>query len=431
MHYIADLHVHSHYSGATSKDLNLESLYQWAQIKGIDVVGTGDFTHPQWFQELTHKLVPDGRGFFRLKHLPSKLTWLGPNYHISDIRFCLTTEVCCIYKYKNQVRKNHHLLYAPDFATVATINKKLSAFGKLVSDGRPILKLSSRDLLEIVLEASGRAYLIPAHIWTPWFSTLGSKSGYNSIKACFRDLFPHIFALETGLSSDPAMNWRLSALDCYTLVSNSDAHSPQKLGREANLLDTDLTYDGLFEALKTRQGFLGTLELFPEGGKYYMDGHRKCGICIEPTITQTYQRLCPDCSQPLTVGVLHRVEELANRSKPQKPEEALNFEYIIPLPEIISEIKGMGLNSKGVQQQFRAIIKQFGNELTFLRETPLEEIQTHLGPVYAEAIRRLRDQQVIRTPGYDGVYGKIRIFKPVELQYLPSCPLIKRNCIEY
>ncbi len=415
MHYIADLHVHSHYSRATSRDLNLESLYQWAQIKGIDVVGTGDFTHPQWFQELTQKLVPDGRGFFRLKHPPSKFTWLGSNHHISDVRFCLTTEVCCIYKYNNQVRKNHHLLYAPDFTTVATINKKLAAFGKLASDGRPILKLSSRDLLEMVLEASDRAYLIPAHIWTPWFSTLGSKAGYNGIEACFRDLTPHIFALETGLSSDPAMNWRLSSLDRYTLVSNSDAHSPQKLGREANLLDTDLTYDAMFGALQTRQGFLGTLEFFPEEGKYYLDGHRKCGICVEPSAPQIRQEMCPVCGNPLTIGVLHRVEELASRSKPQRPQGAPSFEYIIPLPEIISEIQGIGPNSKGVQQQYQKIIAQFGNELFFLRKASQEDIQKHLGPVYVEAIRRLRSQQVIRTPGYDGVYGTIRVFQPDEL----------------
>ncbi|MHA7877452.1 MAG: endonuclease Q family protein [Bacteroidota bacterium] len=412
MHYIADLHVHSHYSRATSKDLNLVSLCQWAQIKGIDVVGTGDFTHPQWLQVLRDQLVPDGCGFFRLKQSLLGITLADFEYQASDVRFCLTAEVCCIYKYNNQIRKNHHLLFAPDFATVATINKKLAAFGSLVADGRPILKLSSRDLLEIVLEASDRAYLIPAHIWTPWFSTLGAKAGYDSIKACFRDLATHIFALETGLSADPAMNWRLSALDRYTMISNSDAHSPQKLGREANMFDTDCTYDGLFAALKTQRGFLGTLEFFPQAGKYYMDGHRKCGICIAPTTTSTYRGICPACGQPMTLGVLHRVEELADRLKPQQPEGAANFAYMIPLPEIIAEIRCVGASSKGVQQQFRKIIAQFGNEFTFLRKTPLKDIQTHLGSTYAEAIRRLREQQVTRIPGYDGVYGKIRVLKP-------------------
>jgi len=228
----------------------------------------------------------------------------------------------------------------------------------------------------------------------------------------------HIFALETGLSSDPAMNWKLSALDCYTLVSNSDAHSPQKLGREANLFDTELTYDAMFEALKTRQGFLGTLEFFPEGGKYHMDGHRKCGVCMDPATTQTYQGLCPACSKPLTVGVLHRVEELADRPQPQPPEGAPNFEHIIPLPEILSEIKSASPNSKGVQQQFWQIIGAFGNEFTFLCEVPLEDIQKHLGHVYAEAIRRLRNQQVTLTPGYDGLYGTIHVFQPGELKQL-------------
>ena len=418
MRYIADLHVHSHYSRATSKDLNLESLYQWAQIKGIDVVGTGDFTHPQWFQELQTKLVPDGNGFFRLKHPPQAPALPGLKHQARDVRFCLTTEISSIYKQGDRVRKNHNLLYAPDLETVAKINTKLATIGNLKADGRPILGLPARDLLEIVLEASDRAYLIPAHIWTPWFSTLGSKAGYDSIEACFRDLTPHIFALETGLSSDPAMNWKLSALDRYTLVSNSDAHSPQKLGREANLFDTTLTYDAMFEALKTQQGFLGTLEFFPEEGKYHMDGHRKCGVCMEPTTTQAYKGLCPACGKPLTVGVLHRVEELADRPQPQQPQDAANFEYLIPLPEIVAEIKGMGTGTKGVLQQFRQVIGQFGNEFAFLREALLEDIQKHLGPVYAEAIRRLRHQQVDPKPGYDGLYGVIHVFQPGEIQQL-------------
>jgi len=293
--------------------------------------------------------------------------------------------------------------------------------GKLQADGRPILGLSSRDLLEIALETSNQAYLIPAHIWTPWFSTLGSKSGYNSIEACFRDLSAHIFALETGLSSDPAMNRRLSQLDRYTMISNSDAHSPKKIGREATIFDTDLTYDSLFEALKTRQGFVGTLEFFPQEGKYYMDGHRKCGICLTPATTQAYKGICPICGQPSTLGVLHRVEELADRH--QQTQEATHAEYIMPLSEVVAELEGSSPNSKGVQQQFWKIIEQFGNELTFLRKTPLEKIQKHLGPEYTEAIRRLRTQQVIRTPGYDGVYGKILIFRPDERKQRNSKPV--------
>jgi DNA helicase II / ATP-dependent DNA helicase PcrA len=418
MRYIADLHVHSHYSYATSKNLNLASLYEWAQIKGIDVIGTGDFTHPQWFQELRAKLIPDGSGFFHLKDPPQASSLSGFKHQARDVRFCLTTEISTIYRYDNQVRKSHHLLYAPDLDTVSRISTKLANIGNLNADGRPILRLPARDLLETVLEASDRAYLIPAHIWTPWFSTLGSKAGYNSIEACFRDLTTHIFALETGLSSDPAMSWKLRALDHYTMVSNSDAHSPQKLGREANLFDTDLTYDAMFKALKTRQGFQGTLEFFPEAGKYHMDGHRKCGICTDPAATQAHKGLCPVCDKPLTVGVLHRIAELADRPHPQQPEGVPHFEYIIPLPEILSEIKSTGSNSKGVQQQFGEIIGAFGNEFTFLRKVPLEDIQKHLGHVYAEAIRRLRGQQVCLTPGYDGLYGTTHVFQPGELQRL-------------
>lgn len=412
MRYIADLHVHSHYSRATSSSLNLETIYQWARIKGIHVVGTGDFTHPWWFQELQDKLMPDGGGFYKLKNPPHPLI----NNQTIDIRFCLTTEVSCIYKDGNKVRKNHHLLFAPDLETVAKINRELSKIGNLAADGRPILGLPARDLLEIVLKASERAYLIPAHIWTPWFSIFGSKSGYDSIEECFKELTGHIFALETGLSSDPAMNRRLSVLDKYTMISNSDAHSAQNLGREANMFDTACTYDGLFEALKTQNGFLGTLEFFPQEGKYYMDGHRSCGICLDPSITETYQGICPTCKKPLTIGVLHRVMSLADRDQPKFSTNTANFEYIIPLPEIIAEINAIGVSTKAVQKHFAHIIKLFGNEFTFLRETPTEDIKRQLGSVYAEAISRLRRRQVIPQPGYDGVYGIIRIFQPGELK---------------
>lgn len=418
MYYVADLHVHSHYSRATSSDLSLETLYQWSNIKGIHVVGTGDFTHPQWFKELKEKLVPDGSGFYRLKDPPQVPALPGLKSQAKEVRFCLTTEISSIYKQGGKVRKNHNLLYAPDLDTVAKLNAKLATIGNLAADGRPILGLAARDLLEITLQASERAYLIPAHIWTPWFSTLGSKSGYDSIEACFRDLTSHIFALETGLSSDPAMNWKISALDGYTMVSNSDAHSPQKLGREASVFDTAMTYDAMFEALKTQKGFLGTLEFFPEEGKYHMDGHRGCGVCFDPTTTQQHKGLCPACGKPLTIGVLHRVETLADRKQPQKPGHAADFEYIIPLPEIVAEIKGVGTSSKAVQKQFQHIIGLFGSELTFLRETPIVDIHKHLGPIYAEAIRRLRNHLVAPSPGYDGLYGSIRVFQPGELTKL-------------
>ncbi len=417
MFYIADLHLHSHYSRATSKDLNLETLYQWARIKGINIVGTGDFTHPLWFKELKEKLEPDGTGLFRLKNPPKEDV---PGFTCADIdvRFCLTSEISSIYKHGDKVRKNHNCVYAPDFETVARINAKLGQIGNLSADGRPILGLPSRNLLEIVLETSDDAHLIPAHIWTPWFSMFGSRSGYNSVQECFSDLSAHIFALETGLSSDPEMNWRLSMLDKYTLVSNSDAHSPQKLGREANLFDTERSYYALFDALKTKKGFLGTYEFFPEEGKYHMDGHRKCDVCFEPEESIRHKNLCPKCGQPLTIGVLHRVTELSDRKQPQRPVGAPDFHYIIPLPEILSEIKGVSPSSKAVNQTFRQVISSFGNEFTLLKQAPVEDIKQKAGTVVAEAIKRMREQEVNPQGGYDGEYGVIKIFKEGELAQL-------------
>ena len=362
MRYIADLHIHSHYSRATSKNLNLESLYQWARIKGIDVVGTGDFTHPFWFRELKEKLSPDGTGFFRLKNPPPDLP--GFKCRDIDVRFCLTTEISSIYKGSGQVRKNHNLIYAPDFETVSRLNTRLAAIGNLEADGRPILGLPARDLMEIVLETSEETYLIPAHIWTPWFSTLGAKSGYDSIETCFGDLSDHIFAVETGLSSDPEMNWRVSELDRYTLISNSDAHSPPKLGREANLFDTERSYRGMFTAIRARDGFLGTLEFFPEEGKYHLDGHRHCEVRMTPEESSRRENRCPVCGQILTIGVLHRIEVLADREAPQYPDKRTKFEHLVPLPEVLSEIKGTGPGSKAVFEAYRGVISIFGNEFS-------------------------------------------------------------------
>ncbi|MFH5882808.1 UvrD-helicase domain-containing protein [Halalkalibaculum sp. DA3122] len=416
MPYIADLHVHSHYSRATSKDLNLESLYQWAKIKGINVVGTGDFTHPAWFAELKEKLRPDGNGLYVLKDPPREEAIPGTVTRDIDVRFCLSTEISSIYKYGDRVRKNHNLVYAPDLETVARINHRLSSIGNLEADGRPILGLPSRDLLEIVLETSGRAHLVPAHIWTPWFSTLGSKAGYDSMEACFRDLTPHIFAVETGLSSDPEMNWRLSALDQYTLISNSDAHSPSKLGREANIIDTGLSYDELFDSFKTRDGFLGTYEFYPEEGKYHHDGHRKCNIALPPEVTKRYQKKCPECGKPLTVGVLHRVVDLADRGDSRKPENAAGYKYIIPIPEVLGEIEGVGPKTKTVRRKYRDVISKYGNEFSLLHEVPTDEIRKNSGPVLAEAISRIRNNEVTPKAGYDGVYGVVKVFEEGEIE---------------
>jgi uncharacterized protein (TIGR00375 family) len=419
MRYIADLHVHSHYASATSKFLNLETIYQWALIKGIQVVGTGDFTHPAWFNELCEKLVPDDSGFFRLKHPPKELPLPGMKAKQTDVRFCLSTEICSDYIYAGRKRRNHHLVYAPDFEIAERINKELSHMTDLALDGRPTIGSSSRDLLELILNASSRAHLVPAHVWTPWFSTLGSKGGYDSVEECFRDLAPYIFALETGLSSDPVMNWKWSSLDRLALMSNSDAHSPQNLGREANIFDTELSYDGLFNAVKTGNGFLGTYEFFPEEGKYYHDGHRKCRLSLSPEETIRYKSICPVCGKPLTIGVLHRVQKLADRPFPQQPKGAAGFQYIIPLPEILAEINKAGVDSKRVQHAFGQAIAAGGNEFSLLTEMPVEDIQRKSSPVLAEAIRRMRINQVRRIPGYDGEYGTIYLFDEKE----PDRPL--------
>ena len=414
MRFFADIHLHSCHSRSTSKNLNLESIYQWARIKGIHVVGTGDFTHPVWMKELEEKLEPGGNGLFRLKVPPKEPGLPNVRTRETDVQFCLSTEISSIYKYGEKVRKNHNLVLAPDLETVKRINARLSTIGNLASDGRPILGLPSRDLLEIVLETSEGAHLIPAHVWTPWFSTLGSKGGYDSIEECYRDLSGHIFALETGLSSDPAMNWKLSSLDRYALVSNSDAHSPQKLGREANIFDTELSYYAMIEALKTKKGFLGTYEFFPEEGKYHLDGHRKCNVALEPRESLERNNLCPHCGKPLTIGVLHRVEKLADRESPHKPEDSPGFEYIIPLPEIIAEFTGAGPASDRVQQAFTQAISAFGSEFEILHAVPVEEIRTKSGELLAEAIRRLRNHEVKPQAGYDGQYGVIRVFNPGE-----------------
>lgn len=405
--YVADLHVHSHHSRATSKDLTLEGLYEWACIKGIDVVGTGDFTHPAWYQTLQTKLKPRGNGFFSLIDQPAGVS--GILRQRREVHFCLTVEVCCIYHYEGRLRKSHHVICVPDLETAGRLNQRLGRYGNLAADGRPILKCSARDLLEIVLESSPDAHLIPAHIWTPWFAILGSRSGYNSVKACFRDLTSHIFALETGLSSDPAMNWCWTDLDRYTMISNSDAHSPRNLGREANVLTGECSYQAMFEAFKTRKGFAGTLEFFPEEGKYHLDGHRNCQVCFSPEETWQHKGICPVCQQPLTVGVLHRIRRLADRTQPVRPKGAPSFMHIVPLPEILSEIIGKGVKTKTVTKAYTQAIHAFGNEFDLLRHVPLVDIAQKLGPRCKLAIQRLRNRQVFRKAGYDGVYGTISL----------------------
>ncbi len=410
---IVDLHLHSHFSRATSSDMDLLHLYDWAKLKGINVLGTGDFTHPGWVQEIKEQLVPAEPGLFQLKPEFAKPRdkQLPASYQANKLRFMLTAEISTIYSRADQVRKLHHVLLAPSLKVVAKINQELDQIGNLQADGRPILGLDSRDLLKIVLAAEG--FLIPAHIWTPWFAMFGSKSGFDTIEAAFGDLSSEIKAIETGLSSDPFMNWRLSQLDHLTLVSNSDAHSPRKLGREANLIDVDYDYQQILQAIKTNdERFLGTIEFFPQEGKYHYDGHRKCDVCFSPSQTKKHQGLCPQCGKPLVLGVDYRVEQLADRPADFKPKQHKKVEYIIPLPEILAEISQVkGTQTKTVQTKFRHLLKTFGSEFKILRELDLAELKAAGYPVLAEALRRLRQEQVIVKPGYDGVYGQIKLFK--------------------
>lgn len=417
MNFSADLHIHSPYSRATSKDSTLAGLASWARVKGINVVATGDFTHPRWFQTLQDNLLPAEPGFFRLRNEQTVVSLLpGITLAAAPVRFMLSAEVSSIYKRGGKVRKVHNLLYVPDFASAARVNARLGTIGNLKSDGRPILGLDSRDLLEIMLEEAPEGFLVPAHIWTPWFSLFGSKSGFDAIEDCFADLTPQVFALETGLSSDPAMNRTISALDRFALISNSDSHSPQKMGREANLFSTEFNYFALRDALKanTRDVFRGTVEFFPEEGKYHADGHRECAVCLDPLETRRLAGQCPVCSRPLTVGVQYRVLELADRPSPYFPADAPAVFSLIPLPEVLGELLGVGPTAKKVMGGYAEVIARFGSELDLLLDTPIAEIAV-VWPLLGEAIDRMRQGRVIRQPGFDGEYGVIKVFAPGEL----------------
>ena len=418
MRFYADLHVHSKYSRATSKDCDLEHLSLWGRKKGITVIGTGDFTHPAWFSEIKEKLVPAEPGLFRLRaDIDKEVTGKLPGSCHGVTRFMLSVEISTIYKKGDKTRKIHHLIYAPTLAQAEFINRKLDRIGNIKSDGRPILGLDSRHLLEIVLEAGEGCYLVPAHIWTPWFAVLGSKSGFDSISECYGDLAEHIFAVETGLSSDPEMNRRVSELDRYRLVSNSDAHSPAKLGREACIFTTDLDYFSMRSALETGNGYGGTAEFFPEEGKYYLDGHRNCNIRLSPEESRKLNSICPVCNKPLTLGVMHRIQELADRTAEETPETTELFVSLVPLPEMISELEGVGPNSKKVSKEYEQLLYNLGAELSILNDIPLEDIQNLSNfSLITEAIGRMRNGDVIREAGYDGEYGRIRLFHEEELR---------------
>ncbi len=411
--YIGDLHIHSRYSRATSRDCTPEYLDLWAGKKGIDIIGTGDFTHPAWRAELAEKLEPAEEGLYvlkkeyRLEGAPSR-----------QPRFVVTGEISSIYKKGDRVRKVHILLLLPNLEAADALARRLELIGNIHSDGRPILGLPCRDLLEIMLETTPGGIYVPAHIWTPHFSMFGAFSGFDTVEECFEDLTPHIRALETGLSSDPPMNWRVSALDRFHLISNSDAHSPAKLGREANLFDIELSYDGLADAISNGKGLAGTIEFFPEEGKYHFDGHRKCGLCISPSETARYGNKCPVCGKKITIGVLNRVEQLADREEGYLLPTGRPFESLVPLLEVIGASTGISSAGKKATEQYEHLIKALGSEFSILREIPVEDIRKTAGPLIAEGIQRLRSGQVERTPGFDGEYGKIGLLTPEDISGL-------------
>jgi len=426
--FIGDFHIHSKYSRATSKEMDLENLDKWARIKGVDILGTGDFTHPAWLRELKEKLEPAEAGLFRLKkinrlkinngwHLP------GGQGEEADLRYLLTSEISCIYKKKNRTRKVHLMVFVPTFEAVEKINAHLGWIGNLKADGRPILGLDAKELAKIVFNVSPEAVVVPAHIWTPHFSLFGSESGFDILEDCFDEYSRNIFALETGLSSDPEMNWRLSRLDNITLISNSDSHSPSRIGREANIFEGKIEgYRPLMEALRLgakapssiRNRLVKTVEFFPEEGKYHFDGHRNCQVALSPPETKKAKGLCPVCKKPLTIGVLNRIEKLADRPLGGRPARTIPFVRMIPLEEIIADSFGVGVASKKVEREYKELINRFGKEFNILLDLPKEELIKAAKPEVLEGILRVRDGRVKIHPGHDGEYGKIEIFTKEE-----------------
>lgn len=430
MRYYADLHIHSRYARACSPQLTLENIDLWCRIKGLSLVSCGDFTHPKWFAEIQTKLEPVGNGLYRLKRELRLKDQRFREEKIKDVYFIIGTELSCIYTHLGKGRRVHHCLFVPSIEAAAELNKQLTARGcNLKADGRPIIGLSSQDLLKTQLAIDPRSVLIPAHAWTPWFAIFGSKSGYDSITECFGGLSKHIFAIETGLSSDPAMNWRVSDLDKVALISNSDAHSLPNLGREANVFEgEDISYDLIWQAVrqaspqsrqqdknKEQLQLSKTIEFFPHEGRYHFDGHRDCQTVLPPSETRKYKGICPKCGRQLTVGVLSRVEDLSNRKENYKPASAVPFLSLIELDKIIAQAQGVkGRKTKAVDDQYWRLVEAFGGEMNVLAEAPLSDLSGKTIPSVVEAIKRLRDGKVFINPGYDGVYGEIHIFNKSE-----------------
>ncbi len=415
MKFVADLHIHSKFSRATSRDMVLDSLAYWAKIKGIRLLATGDFTHPEWLFLMKEKLKPAGNGFLQFRNgiqPPESVYLKGIDVSPEDVSFILATELSFIYSKGGKVRKIHVMVLAPDFESVERINGRLAAVGNLRSDGRPILGLDVRLFCRMIADTCPRCVVIPSHIWTPWFSLFGANSGFDSIEECFEEMTPMIFALETGLSSDPPMNWRISALDKYALVSNSDAHSPSKIGREANVFDTDFTFRGLLDALRTKnpKKFLHTIEFFPEEGKYHYDGHRKCGVALAPKESMKIGDLCPECGKRLTIGVLHRVEELADREPGVDIESRIPYKNLIPLNELVAEALGKTAECQSVWDLAFKFIHEFGSEFAVLNDVPVSDLARMAPETVSQGIDRMRRGLVKIHPGHDGEYGSIQLF---------------------
>lgn len=415
MKFIADLHIHSKYSRAVSPKMNLEELDAWASDKGIQLMGTGDFTHPRYFNEIKTKLEPAEPGFFKLK----------ADYKIKNIkgdlvetRFILSTEISSIYTKNGKCRRVHNIVFAPDIASAQKINENLSAIGNLASDGRPILGLDCEELARIIFEVNNDCVIIPAHAWTPWFSVFGSMSGFDSLEECFGKYTNKIFAIETGLSSDPTMNWRVSALDNIALISNSDSHSLERIGREANVFDCEFSYKGMMKAIKesapgrkgNKSGFLYTVEFFPEEGKYYFDGHLDCEFSCKPKETKKLKELCPKCGKKMTVGVLSRIEKLADRPDGFIDTKRVPFKNLITLDSIIGEALGVGKSSNKVKKEYWKLIKAFGSEFNVLLNADIREIALNSKEDIAEGVKRMREGKVNIKPGFDGQFGIISIF---------------------
>lgn len=416
MRRITDWHIHSRFSRACSKNLTLENNALWCEKKGVNVLGTADFTHPEWFAEIENKLVEDEPGLYKLK-----------DGQFPGMRYMLTTEVSQIYKKNDKTRRIHNLILSPSLESVRKLNQWLADNGfNLKADGRPILGLDSEELYKRLKDIDERFVLIPAHAWTPWFSVFGSKSGFDSLDECFGSMTEHIFAIETGLSSDALMNRSCSMLDHVAIISNSDAHSPEKFGREANVFninDDEFSFEGFMNVLKARdqKKFLYTIEFYPEEGKYHVDGHATCGIALEPSETKKLGGLCPKCHRPLTIGVMSRVDDLHDRNIKTVPSNHVPQRSIVPLPEILAEVYGVSSpTSKKVLATYDKMIAQLGNEFHILLDAPISDVKSTFGDDIAEAIRRVRAGEMSITPGYDGVYGKVKIFKENERKSLQA-----------